>query len=296
MLQSKVLSSTFDLKLVTKAFILLFIVSIPFSYVHEIGHAIPCVIEGKDFTMNITLFGSSLQCLGDVDNKPLFRMAGGLLALIVSLVPYIVFRKTIDRYPYISIVLLSMTIGQASNMVIETAMYDNYISNGILSMISINLIQFIAFIYLAYRFSKKGINKKEGYLQTSFINHLEQSNENRHEDTIRQLSDYLQSVKGTNYIDSKLANNAIKTLDNQIKLLSRQIQIKKLNNKLHELNGDESFASKLHKVFAEINLARDIIFDDMPRSKTKGKNRSKRNGNNIYDNDFGWNPKTVFDI
>jgi len=159
MLQSQTLNQYFDLKLVTKAFIILFIVSIPFSYVHELGHQITCGLEGHNSKMNITLFGSSLQCLGDVENKTAFRMAGGLLALIVSLVPYIIFRNTIDKYPFISIVLLSMTIGQASNMVIETVMYDDYISNGMISMIGINLIQFISFIYFAYSFSKKGSNE-----------------------------------------------------------------------------------------------------------------------------------------
>lgn len=297
----KALQKDFDLNLVMKAFLVMALVVIPFSFIHEVGHAIPCYVEGKEFKMNIGLLGSSLTCIGDVDNKTVFRASGGLLASVTALIPYLVFRKTIDEHhPYISVVLLSMVVGQFTNMIFEIFHYIDYIDHGLISVYSIYMVQSISFIYFAHRFSKKRI--KEPYLQTSFINHLEQSkNENRHEETIKSLDDYLQSVKATNYNDSKLVNDAIEILDIEIKVLVRQIQIKKLAGKLHELDREPSFAEKLHKIFKEINLARDIIFDDVPyhnntrldKNKTNQRRRESKqkikNNSKLANNDYGFN-------
>jgi len=153
------LTGKFNNKLVLKSFIILFILVIPFNLIHETGHALPCYFEGKEFKMNVGIFGSSLNCLGDVENKTLFRASGGLLAFLVSMSPYIILRKTIDKYPFISIVLLSMAVGQLVNMAIETILYNDYITNGFLSMIIISAVQYGSFIYFVYHFSKKGIKK-----------------------------------------------------------------------------------------------------------------------------------------
>lgn len=156
---SKNLTKKFDNKLVFKSFLLLFILVIPFQIIHETGHAIPCYFEGKEFKMNISILGSSLNCLGDVENKSLFRASGGLLALLVSFIPYVILRKQLTNYPFISIVLLSMALAQLANMGIETILYNDYISNGLVSMISISTVQYGSFIYFVYHFSKKGIKK-----------------------------------------------------------------------------------------------------------------------------------------
>lgn len=152
---NKKTTGKFDNKLVMKSFFILLVLAIPFNIIHEVGHAIPCYTEGKEFKMNIGLLGSSLNCLGDVDNKTIFRASGGLLAFVVALIPYVILRKTIDRYPFVSIVLLSMAVSQLGNMILETMLYDNYITNGFVSMITINVIQFGSFTYFVYYFTKK---------------------------------------------------------------------------------------------------------------------------------------------
>ena len=156
---SKNLTKLFDNKLVLKSFLVLFILVIPFTIIHELGHAIPCYFEGKEFKMNIGILGSSLECEGNVIHMTLFRASGGLLAFLVSIIPYLVLRKTIDRYPFISIVLLSMAIAQLANMGLETMLYSNYISNGLISMVTINAVQYGSFIYFVLHFNKKGIKK-----------------------------------------------------------------------------------------------------------------------------------------
>lgn len=109
--------------------------------------------------------GSSLQCFGDVENKTLFRISGGLVAFLVSIIPYLVFRKTIDKYPFISVVLISMAIAQLANMGLETLLYNDYISNGLVSMITINAVQYGSFIGLIYHFTKKLNQKKKQNVQ-----------------------------------------------------------------------------------------------------------------------------------
>lgn len=156
---SKNLTKLFDNKLVLKSFLVLFILVIPFTIIHELGHAIPCYFEGKEFKMNIGIVGSSLQCIGNVEHKTIFRASGGLIAFLVSIIPYVVLRKTIERYPFISIVLLSMAIAQLTNMGLETILYNDYISNGLISMITISALQYGSFIYFVFHFSKKGIKK-----------------------------------------------------------------------------------------------------------------------------------------
>lgn len=144
----------FDNKLVLKSFIILFILVIPFNIIHETNHNLICLIEGKTSQMNITLFGASLQCFGNVEHKTIFRISGGLLASIIAIMPFLIIKKTLKKYPFISVTLLSMAISQFSNGIIEGFFNEDYIHNGI-SIYLIYIIQYASFIYFIYYFTNK---------------------------------------------------------------------------------------------------------------------------------------------
>ena len=79
--------TTLDYKTFRNATILLAILIIPMSYIHETGHAIVCASQGNEFKIGFSVNGGSLVCLGQLENPVLFYAFGGIFAAIVALMP-----------------------------------------------------------------------------------------------------------------------------------------------------------------------------------------------------------------
>ena len=139
-----------DVKIMLKSILLLLIFSIPFNFVHEIGHVIICTTEGNEFNLTLSLIGGSVICFGDeLKNPDLYHAFGGVFAMGIALVPLFLRRN------YISIAFLSFAISHGLNAVIETTMHSSYIENIELWGVLLAVINIIVFASLLCLFSMK---------------------------------------------------------------------------------------------------------------------------------------------
>ena len=154
-------------KMLPKAVVLIGVFLLPLTYVHEIGHAIPCFIEGHEYEIKIGLAGGYMQCKGVLENQIFFMSFGGLFAAFVSIVPFFISPKWVTRNGFVAIAVFSFSIAQAFNAVLETTFYEKYMTDTFLFVIIMNLFQITIFFLLGYKFSKKpitGVTSKE-YLE-----------------------------------------------------------------------------------------------------------------------------------
>lgn len=129
---------------------LLLVLSSPFAFLHEMGHAIICVSEGFTFTLFFGLAAFGLECMGEPVNSMLYHMFGGLFAAMVAAIPFVFYSK-IKRYPFIIIAFLTVLTGHAINAAVETLMFDYYITQTKYASLFVLIPSLAAFfIYLFY--------------------------------------------------------------------------------------------------------------------------------------------------
>jgi hypothetical protein len=253
---------TFDQSLITKAIVFMFIMIIPFGFIHESGHALVCLAESIEFDMHISGFGSSIVCNGDVQNKDLFHLMGGLLAFVVAITPYFVAKKHIEKIPFIAIVLLSLAVGHLVNAVVETVIFDSYIVNNVAVTFSINMVSMIAFIYFAWHYSKKIITER----QDKVI------------DTIKEK------------IDPTLSE------DKQTEQIKKIVAEMTPQDKV-----TEPITSKIVKQMISINKAVNMFktepsLQTPPLSNKHQSRKQLKSKQSSYQEDFGFNTKDMFDV
>ena len=57
-----------------------------FSYLHEAGHALVCLMDGNEPEISVSIFsGGTTFCYGDVSNLFAYKISGGLLAGIIGI-------------------------------------------------------------------------------------------------------------------------------------------------------------------------------------------------------------------
>lgn len=111
---------------------------IPFNVLHELGHLIPCWIDGNQGTMAIGLLFSQATCSG-LDDSFIFAFFGGVFAAIVALVSITI--PQINKVPFLMITLSSFGIGHLLNAIIEGFFRDWYMTSD-LSIPVISLASF----------------------------------------------------------------------------------------------------------------------------------------------------------
>ena len=111
---------------------------IPFNVLHELGHLIPCWIDGNQGTMAIGLLFSQATCSG-LDESFIFAFFGGVFAAIVALVSLTI--PQINKVPFLLITLSSFGIGHLLNAIIEGFFRDWYMTSD-LSIPVISLASF----------------------------------------------------------------------------------------------------------------------------------------------------------
>lgn len=136
-----------------QAFIILFILILGFSYIHEAGHYMVCISEGKEFQLRTLYWIMAMggTCEG-IENVNIYRASGGTLAMIVALLPLPAWHRLKSREP-ILISLLTIAIFHGLNGLVETVWHRAYIQGDLLiqfSVIGIALVCFGCFV----RFSK----------------------------------------------------------------------------------------------------------------------------------------------
>ena len=146
-----------NMKIVGISIVIFFAAIIPLSYVHELGHSFICMMEGYGFDIELGIDGGRMICFGEVENQILFRLAGGVLAGTIAIIPFIIFRQ-IARYPFIVIGVLPLGVGHLLNAGIETIFYETYMQDSVIWGMIIGLFAFVIFIGLATKFGKKEVN------------------------------------------------------------------------------------------------------------------------------------------
>ncbi len=111
---------------------------LPFNVLHELGHLIPCWIDGNEGTMAIGLLFSQATCSG-LDDSFIFAFFGGTFAAIVAFV--CLFFPKINKIPFLVVTLVSFGIGHFLNAIIEGFLKDWYM----ISNLSIPIISLASF-------------------------------------------------------------------------------------------------------------------------------------------------------
>ena len=142
-----------NMKVVGISVAIFFVCIIPLSYVHELGHAYICMLEGYEFDLWVGLDGGRMACHGEVENQILFRAAGGTLAGMAAAIPLIAF-KQIRKFSFVIIGLLPLSLGHFANAAIETVFYKTYMGDSALWGMAMGLFAFLVFIVLATRLAK----------------------------------------------------------------------------------------------------------------------------------------------
>ncbi len=111
---------------------------IPFNVLHELGHLIPCWIDGNQGTMAIGLLLSQATCTG-LDDSFIFAFFGGVFAAIMAF--GCLFFPKINKIPFLVVTLSSFGIGHLLNAIIEGFFRDWYMTSD-LSIPVISLASF----------------------------------------------------------------------------------------------------------------------------------------------------------
>jgi len=132
--------------------LLIFFALLPvFSYLHEAGHALVCIVDGNEAEISVDIFSGGITlCHGDVSNLFAYKISGGLLAGIVgTTIGIALFRWKI---PFIAITTIG--IGHLVNAGIE-AFADSYFTHGVEWSFFLGLVEFVTFFILLLIFDRK---------------------------------------------------------------------------------------------------------------------------------------------
>jgi len=139
--------------------LLIFFALLPvFSYLHEAGHALVCIVDGNEAEISVDIFsGGTTLCHGDVSNLFAYKISGGLLAGIIgTTIGVALFRWKI---PFVAITTIG--VGHLVNAVIET-FADSYFTNGGEWGLVMGFVEFVTFFSLLIIFDRKTV-KRNGY-------------------------------------------------------------------------------------------------------------------------------------
>lgn len=141
-----------DFKTTRNTVILMFLLFLPFNYIHELGHLLVCNQLGYQGHIGITAMYGYIVCDGDANKSLLFRFSGGELAAFIAFIP-LIFQK-IRSKPYWCVSLLSLGITQFLNALVETFAHDWYMAGRTQPTIVFTIVGFAIFIGLLIIFAR----------------------------------------------------------------------------------------------------------------------------------------------
>jgi len=145
-----------DYKVFKYSTILLIALIIPFNAIHEVGHLIPCWLNGFEGDMSVGLMGSYAVCNGLKGDQG-FYFAGGFLALLVAFIPLLITR--IRQNPSLVIVLTTFGLAHFMTAILEAFANDFYMSPE--ATIPVSMISFMLFAVLLGIFGKTEIAERQ---------------------------------------------------------------------------------------------------------------------------------------
>lgn len=139
-----------DSKIATYSCLFLILFIVPVNLIHELGHGLVCALDGNQFSIGISVMGGSLVCFGTLENPYLFYVAGGLLAGLVSFLPFVK-KKWVMNKKWPAIVSLSLGISNLINAFFETILHDWYIHGTLQPAFVIGMLSFAVFAFLIFK-------------------------------------------------------------------------------------------------------------------------------------------------
>ena len=153
--------------------ILLVVLILPFNAIHEVGHLIPCVMNGGEGSFVVGIIASQATC-SLIQNSLVFAFAGGLFATLVALMPLTI--KRISKYPSIRIVFISFALGHMMTALLETFAREFYMSDVANPIVS--FATFSIYIGVLVLFCRKEKFTKEQWITSQEAGKLLERNEN----------------------------------------------------------------------------------------------------------------------
>ena len=136
-------------KLFAQSLFILMVLSIPFTFVHEAGHAMVCAAQGIRYSMQIELTGGHTQCTDLPQPPQLYHVMGGVFAgLVATGIAFV-------RFMPLKIAALTLAANNFFAAVVETMAHDLYITNPPV-IVAMNAASFLIFIGVLYSI---GFNK-----------------------------------------------------------------------------------------------------------------------------------------
>ena len=132
------------------AIIALGVLIIPFTIIHELGHALVCHLDGNQFEIDIQFFiPSGMICIGNVSNPDVFRAAGGAIAAAIAGISGVLVAPK-----FLKIAFFSIAIAHLVNLAVETLLYQSYMNDANWHII-FGLIDSVVFVTVALSFIRK---------------------------------------------------------------------------------------------------------------------------------------------
>ena len=126
-----------------------------FSYLHEAGHALVCLVDGNEPEISVGIFsGGTTFCHGDVSNLFAYKISGGLLAGIIGTIVGI----TLFRWKIPFIAVTTIGVGHLVNAIIE-AYADSYFTHGNEWSAFLGFIEVVVFLSLLIIFDRKTVKR-----------------------------------------------------------------------------------------------------------------------------------------
>jgi ABC-type branched-subunit amino acid transport system permease subunit len=126
-----------------------------FSYLHEAGHALVCLVDGNEPEISVDIFsGGTTFCHGDVSNLFAYKISGGLLAGIIGTIVGI----TLFRWKIPFIAFTTIGVGHLVNACIETYA-DSYFTHGNEWSAFLGFIEVVVFLCLLIIFDRKTVKQ-----------------------------------------------------------------------------------------------------------------------------------------
>ena len=137
------MESQYGRKIVVSLVVLLMV--IPLSVVHEVGHAFVCDIYEQEYSISLSLFGrSNVVCHGNDMNRILYGAAGGLSVMSISLA--LLLMPGIRNNAGMRVGLVSIVSVSFVNAVVEGFFYDFY--NGNLFVSELGLLAVLSLVFI----------------------------------------------------------------------------------------------------------------------------------------------------
>ena len=128
-------------KIVISLVILLMV--IPLNVVHEVGHGFICALYGNGYSITLSLFGrSNATCPNNNFNQIVYGMAGGLFAMVLSLLFLVI--PQIRQNTGTRIGFSALAVMALGNAVLEGFLFEFYNQNILLSEFILYTIWFIS--------------------------------------------------------------------------------------------------------------------------------------------------------